>query len=200
MARRTPAPSRGQRADAFRNMCAILDAAEAYLCRDADATVAGIARCAGVGRVTLYGHFPTRADLVEAVFARIGARAEEALGSVDTGGDPRRALADLVRASWRVAERHRRLRAAAERELPPARVRRRRDRHVELLTDLARRGRNEGCFRDDAPVGWLVTVAFTLMQAAATEEDAGRLSARQAEDVLVRTILATWVPSTDAGS
>jgi TetR/AcrR family transcriptional repressor of mexCD-oprJ operon len=32
--------------------------------------VAPIAESAGVGRMTLYGHFKTRADLIDAVFER----------------------------------------------------------------------------------------------------------------------------------
>ena len=81
-------PARAARADARRNIAAILDAAEDCLVRNPEATVAEIAKAAGVGRVTLYGHFPTRADLVEAVFRRVTERADEALDSTDTSGDP----------------------------------------------------------------------------------------------------------------
>jgi AcrR family transcriptional regulator len=40
----------------------------------------------------LYGHFPNRADLVDAVFARAVADAHAALDTVDATGDPREAL------------------------------------------------------------------------------------------------------------
>ena len=61
------APGRERRADARRNIAAILDAALLCLARDPDASIADIAQAAGVGRVTLYGHFKSRADLIDAV-------------------------------------------------------------------------------------------------------------------------------------
>src|SRR5215472_9528755 len=61
---------RPQRADARRNVAAILDAATDCLARDPEMSIAGIAAAAGVGRITLYGHFSTRAELVDAVLAR----------------------------------------------------------------------------------------------------------------------------------
>jgi len=60
---------RTQRADARRNVAAILDAATDCLARDPDTSIARIAAAAGVGRITLYGHFSTRAELVDAVLA-----------------------------------------------------------------------------------------------------------------------------------
>jgi hypothetical protein len=86
--------------------------------RDPDASVGDIAKAAGVGRVTFYGHFPTRADLVDAVFARTVAEADEAFKGVDLTGDPRAALARLVASSWQIVNRHRALLRAAQ---PPGR-------------------------------------------------------------------------------
>lgn len=56
------------RADARRNYERLVDAGRAaFTEHGADATMEDIARRAGVGPGTLYRHFPTRADLVEAV-------------------------------------------------------------------------------------------------------------------------------------
>ena len=58
------------RADAARNRTAILEAAAAvFASRGLDVPIDVIARRAGVGNATLYRRFPTREDLVEAVFA-----------------------------------------------------------------------------------------------------------------------------------
>ncbi|WP_102419243.1 TetR/AcrR family transcriptional regulator [Mycobacterium sp. 4858] len=58
-----------KRADARRNEQALLDAAAAVFVRaGVDAPVREIAAEAGVGVGTIYRHFPTRADLVAAVF------------------------------------------------------------------------------------------------------------------------------------
>jgi AcrR family transcriptional regulator len=52
-----------------RNRARILEtAAEVFAARGSDASLEEIARGAGVGIGTLYRHFPTRDDLVEAVF------------------------------------------------------------------------------------------------------------------------------------
>jgi AcrR family transcriptional regulator len=60
-------PSR--RADVERNERAILDAAaRVFTTSGVDATVREVATAAGVGMGTLYRHFPTRADLVVAVY------------------------------------------------------------------------------------------------------------------------------------
>ena len=61
------APKR--RADAQRNSSALLDAAAAVFVRSGvEAPVRDIATEAGVGVGTIYRHFPTRADLVVAVY------------------------------------------------------------------------------------------------------------------------------------
>lgn len=59
------------RADAQRNVDALLAAAkEEFAAGGVDVSVRAIAARAGVGTATLYRHFPTRADLISAVFRR----------------------------------------------------------------------------------------------------------------------------------
>jgi AcrR family transcriptional regulator len=58
-----------KRADARRNEAALLDAAaEVFVASGVDAPVRAIAARAGVGIGTIYRHFPTRADLIVAVY------------------------------------------------------------------------------------------------------------------------------------
>jgi AcrR family transcriptional regulator len=60
---------RPKRADALRNYEKLIAAAhEAFTEKDSSASLEDIARRAGVGIGTLYRHFPTRADLIEAVY------------------------------------------------------------------------------------------------------------------------------------
>src|SRR3954465_3636670 len=60
---------RPKRADARRNYDELIKAArEAFTERDQSASLEDIARRAGVGIGTLYRHFPTRSDLIEAVY------------------------------------------------------------------------------------------------------------------------------------
>jgi AcrR family transcriptional regulator len=58
-----------KRADARRNEKALLDAAATvFVASGVDAPVRDIAAAAGVGTATIYRHFPTRADLIIAVY------------------------------------------------------------------------------------------------------------------------------------
>lgn len=65
-----PAPApRARRIDAFRNEQKLLEAAASVFVRSGvDAPVRAVAAAAGVGVGTIYRHFPTRADLVVAVY------------------------------------------------------------------------------------------------------------------------------------
>ena len=56
------------RSDAQRNRDDLLTAAVLAFTRDANASLEGIARAAGVGIGTLYRHYPTREALVEAAY------------------------------------------------------------------------------------------------------------------------------------
>jgi AcrR family transcriptional regulator len=61
--------SRGRRVDAQRNRETVLAAAaEVFVASGVDAPIRQIAARAGVGMATIYRHFPTRADLVTAVY------------------------------------------------------------------------------------------------------------------------------------
>ncbi|MFI6846157.1 TetR/AcrR family transcriptional regulator [Kitasatospora sp. NBC_00085] len=62
-------PARSRRADALRNQQTLLAAAaEVFVTSGVDAPIREIAARAGVGLGTIYRHFPTRADLVVAVY------------------------------------------------------------------------------------------------------------------------------------
>lgn len=66
---RPPPPTRKPRADAQRNRERILEVAKAaFMAHGAAAPLDDIARRAGIGPGTLYRHFPTREDLIEAVY------------------------------------------------------------------------------------------------------------------------------------
>jgi TetR/AcrR family transcriptional repressor of mexCD-oprJ operon len=180
-----------RRADAERNIAAILEAGLACFSRNPDASLAEVAQAAGVGRVTLYGHFPSRQELMDAVFAHALAKANAVLDAeaIDHGAASD-ALSRLIRSSWPILAQHRGLLAAAQRELPPARIRRHHDQAMARVERLIARGQDEGDFRTDLPRPWLVATFYSLMHAAAEEVDADRLDPAQAGGVLATTILA----------
>ena len=86
----TATTQRVQRADARRNRGRIVTAARRCMARNGlDAQVEEIARVAGVGVGTVYRHFPTKDDLVDALagerFERLRDLALEALAEDDPG-------------------------------------------------------------------------------------------------------------------
>jgi TetR/AcrR family transcriptional repressor of mexCD-oprJ operon len=192
---RSTAP-RAQRADARRNVAAILDAATDCLVRDPEVSVADIAASAGVGRITLYGHFKTRAELVDAVLVRTIGRADAILDATDTTGDPSAAFTRLVAASWQIVHQFRNILLAAHRELPAERIRGVHDRILRRAQTLIERGQRAGTFRTDLPKQWLITTTFSLMHAAAEDAAAGRIKADDAADLISATLLAAFTPAT----
>ncbi|KPI24313.1 transcriptional regulator, TetR family [Actinobacteria bacterium OV320] len=86
--------ARPQRADARRNKETLLDAAAAiFVTAGVEAPVRDIAARAGVGTATIYRHFPTRADLIIAVYRhQVDACAEAGPALLAEGPTPYAAL------------------------------------------------------------------------------------------------------------
>lgn len=87
-----------KRKDARRNKEALLDAAAAvFVAAGVDAPVRDIAAKAGVGLGTIYRHFPTRADLIIAVYRhQVDACAEAGPALLASGATPHAALAQWI--------------------------------------------------------------------------------------------------------
>ena len=90
--------ARPRRADARRNEQALLDAAAAvFVASGVEAPVRDIAAKAGVGMGTIYRHFPTRADLIVAVYKhQVEACAEAGPALLETSPSPCAALEQWI--------------------------------------------------------------------------------------------------------
>jgi TetR/AcrR family transcriptional repressor of mexCD-oprJ operon len=178
-----------RRAIAERNVASILDAAERLLERGVQATISAVAAEAGLSRVTVYAHFPTREDLLKAVTERA---VRLAVGDLETArldeGSAAEALDRVVTLSWRVLDRRQAMaRATAEQLSADDRQRL----HGALLAEMRRlveRGRAQGDFRADLPAEWLVASFYALLHATSDEVRAGRLEATDAPEVLRTTL------------
>jgi AcrR family transcriptional regulator len=178
-----------RRADAERNIAAIITAAGDLFGRGQAPSMGEVATAAGVRRATLYGHFPSREDLLDAVIAHAITHTDEALTALELDRDrPDVALERLVGTSWPILDRYRRLRTTAVAELGPARLRRHHDRTLHHVEQLIHRGQDAGLFRADLPLDWLVTTFYAVLHAAADEADAGRVDPADAADLLATTV------------
>jgi AcrR family transcriptional regulator len=183
-----------KRADALRSIEAIVQAAAECLGRNPEASLSEIARAAGVGRVTLYAHFNSRAEVVDAAMSRAIDRGNEVLDAVDLTGDPLFALTRYIEAGWHLVDQARALLAAAQRELSAGRIRELHAGPAARVETLVARGRAEGAFRTDLPIAWMVNVLHTVMHSAAEEIRAGRLTPERAADHITATVLAAFTP------
>jgi AcrR family transcriptional regulator len=186
---------RKRRADAERNIQAITDAAVGALAENPDASMAAIARRAGVVRATIYMHFPTREALLDAVMEEATGRVAEAIRSAEPDrGEPMEALERVILATWRqLSEFHNILQINMNR-LSAQELRRR---HLPMTTQfvpLLERGQAEGVFRSDVSAAWLIAVVRAIVHVASTELQGGRLSEADVERTMLTTAFAAIGP------
>lgn len=179
-----------KRADAARNLQRILDATITCVSLRKNATMAEIATEAGLGRVTLYGHFASRAALLDAVVSHVLEQGERTLAEVDLDGDPREALKRLVHSSWHLVDQSHSVIAASADELSPERMRQLHNSPAARVETLIERGRNEGIFRTDMPTSWLIAVLHQILHGAGTEIAGGRLDPTQAPNLITETVFS----------
>jgi AcrR family transcriptional regulator len=183
-------PAARRRADAERNIAAILDAAVEVLGERPDASMAEIAAAAGVARQTVYAHFESR----EALLAAVADRAMAAtLAAIDAAELPRGSAGDalvrLTRSWWSSIEPMARVLEALTTAFPA-----RDEMHefhspiVARIEGLVRRGQRSGEFDAELPVEWVAVSFLALMHAAAEQVAAGRMDSAKAESALERVI------------
>ncbi|CAM3436844.1 TetR/AcrR family transcriptional regulator [Occultella aeris] len=184
------APARPKRADALRNIEAIIEAATRLLAVNPDASLNEIAKEAGVGRITLYGHFDSRAALLRDVAGRAIAHAQQELATVDLDGDPNGALGRLLVTSWRLTHRFGALVVAASDALSPEQLRRLHDEPFARARRLLERGRELGEFRADVPIDWQLSVIQAILHGASAAVHRGEITADEAPELVCTTVIA----------
>jgi AcrR family transcriptional regulator len=148
----TPAVAeRVQRADARRNRERIVKSARRCLARRGlDAQMEEIARGAGVGVGTVYRHFPTKEELIEALaserFERLRDLAQEALAD----SDPLRAFENFIRASAQIQTEDRSLSEVLVSRPDTMSRAAQRVGMLELVDEVLTRAQKAGVVRKDA--------------------------------------------------
>jgi TetR/AcrR family transcriptional regulator, mexCD-oprJ operon repressor len=186
-------PTDHRRATAERNAEAILGAAEAQMARGAAVSISSVAADAGVSRVTLYAHFPTREALIEGVVTRVVQRARDALADARLQDGPAtEALDRVIAIGWDHLDRGGGIARVGGDVLTPAAMDRAHRALHEPLGALVRRGQASGEFRDDLSVAWLLTTFFAVMHAAGEQLRAGALAREDAVGVLQPTLRSVF--------
>lgn len=139
------------RADAARNRAAIVEAARAVFAEHGlDAPLDDIAKAAGTGNATLYRRFPTRGDLIAAVFGDRMAEQRDAVRAAIAEPDPWEGFASYVRASTAMQARDRGIADLVTMDLSMApEIERLRAEAFDGLVELVDRGQAAGVLRSD---------------------------------------------------
>ena len=187
----TPPGTRRRRSDADRSVAAILTATLDELEGDPDASMAAIARRAGVVRATIYVHFPTRESLLDAVMEQaVGEVAEATRSAEPERGEPTEALERVLLATWQKLSQFQTLLAINTSRLSAKELHRR---HLPVTTQFApliERGQQAGIFRSDLPVTWHLAVIRAIVHTASNELRSGRISRDDVEPAMLTTVLA----------
>jgi AcrR family transcriptional regulator len=148
----------------------ILDVALDVLGANPDAGMGDVAAAAGVVRRTVYGHFPSRLDLVRTLTERAVAEMTAVLADVNASdAEADAAWVEFIARVWPVAHRYRVLLALRRGEYGEAI-------HAllgpldELLADLVKRGQDSDVFARHLPAGVLSQVAYGVVFAIADND------------------------------
>jgi AcrR family transcriptional regulator len=179
-----------KRADAARNVERIVESAIRVLAFEPGAGMSEVAEEAGVGRATLYRHFPTRDDLLAAI--RVQAR-QEAVAAVEScapdDGPAIDAIEAIMSALIQLGERYRFL--SGWRQDPDEAS----DRIAAALRSVVARGQRRGEITRGVPADWAASVIRSVLLAAIEEMGHGHLSERDAERLATRTVLHGLLPA-----
>lgn len=187
-----------RRADAARNIDKIIESAIHVFALNPAAGMNEVALHAGVGRATLYRHFPCRDDLMDAIRAQ--AR-QEAISAVETcpldNGSAIDCIESIVRAVIELGDRYRFIsnwRAEGEEYPEP------RERISAALEGAVERGQRRGEITRSVPPAWAALAIRSLMLAALEELSAGTMNERDAQRLVTRIVSQGLSPARRNGA
>ncbi|ROS26016.1 TetR/AcrR family transcriptional regulator [Cellulomonas sp. PhB150] len=171
----------------------LLDVAIEVLGRTPDAGMGEVAAAAGVVRRTVYGHFPSRSDLVRALAQRaVGEIATVLADDAPPDKPADEAWADFIAHLWPLAHRYRVLVVLRRGEFGA-------DIHALLgtveraLAELVERGQADGAFGRHLPAGVLSQAAWSAVFTIADDDLRG--PGVDASSVILTSLLMLGVPA-----
>lgn len=187
------------RADFARNERRILDAAAQVLAAAPAAGMADIAGAAGLGRATVYRHFPTREALLEglrvealdAASAVVNRCVATVLDGSDGAVSPGVALRRLVQELVDVGDRYRLILGQRDDEAQREEARRR---FEEPLTRLIARAQATGELDASQPASWVLVTLGGLLARVLEELADGRMEVEEAKQLVVHAVFEGFRP------
>ena len=176
---------------------AILAAAQGVLVSNPDASVEDIAAAANMVRRTVYGHFPTRQDLIASV-VEVGAQELIAhVGDIDVRADDAVVeMARLVLRTWGTAKRFGLIIEMARRNAPEA-LAEAMEPFNTVVADLIRHGQARGVFQSPVDAGLLAHLLHACAMTFLAAQQRGAWAGDES-DVACSQLLSLGVPSATA--
>ena len=152
--------------------------------------MAEVASAAGLARATLYRHFPTRSDLVEAIRAQAYDDAGAAIAASRLEeGCASEALQRLIEGLIAVGDRYRFLQNEAETEAGGAASRKREAELGLPVLALIGRGQESGELSPDVPPRWVTRTLDALIRSALRDVAEGQITPNEAAAMVYRTTM-----------
>ncbi|MER7850548.1 TetR/AcrR family transcriptional regulator [Kitasatospora sp. NPDC096077] len=155
------------------------------LAADPGASIAAIAAEAGVDRRTVYRRFPSREELLAAIYAARLEAVEQAIADARLREAP--VTVALHRYVENIIEVNRTWPVDLARMLADEESRKRRDASVAEVDTFLQRATGEGLLRADLPQGWVAALLPEIMRLVARQVP--DLAAGPAADLVVDTLL-----------
>lgn len=182
-------PEGASRSDVERNRRALLDAASDALAQNPGASIAQVARAAGLARSTVYRHFSSRQELLQAMRGEALIRAADAIAVARVEeGTALEALRRTVDALVSHGLRFRVLLLEGV-DLDPAFLRERGE-ALAPLNGLVLRGQAAGLIRSDLPPEWVVAAFASLLTAGVRRASGAPADDREIADLVFSTLTA----------
>ncbi len=165
---------------------AVLDAAAGVLAENSGAPMSAVAEAAGVGRATLYRHFPTREALVrelaleaiERTDAVVAPLLAEDLSSEDL-------LLGMLEAIVPLGDRYHFL---ANERIEDRKVARETERQTRDMEDFVEQAKKDGLFAAGMPTPWIVASIDALVWVAWATVREGTVAPRDAASLAFKTL------------
>lgn len=186
------------RSDAVRNRDAVINAAIELLAENPGASMQDIAAASGLGRTTVYRHFPSRETLLVSLFERVVEEAQRiSTRIIAEGGGPERILRRMGFEFVLLGGRFRFLSSFRDQTtvLEQSKIA-----PHDPVADFIRDGQASGELRDDLPLLWTQSMLQAMSIAATDDVAAGRFDAQTAGELLGESFVALLLGCEPAGS
>jgi len=167
---------------------ALLNAAASVLARNPGASLAEIAKAAGVGRATLHRWFATREDLRRELALDALRACDDATAHIDDSMSARDALAEVIRAIVPLGDRFRFLSTDLAVLEDPA-VEQVYERQMHEMAELIDAAKQEGVLDPAVPTAWIAAALDSLIYTAWESVDRGDVARNDAAALVERTFL-----------